>query len=140
MTALHLAFWMAPHLAAAAAVSSARRGWQLPPASGAATAHGRRGQCTGLMQRARLRQGKQARERGSPFAVLNGATARDVACLLLPDGAQLSAPVHVLYLSTGAAPSARRATRCKLVHGRACKDLACPHADPRVSAAAPAGA
>ena len=45
-------------------------------------------------------QGRQARERGSPFALLNGAVARDVACLLLREGVELKGPVHVLYLST----------------------------------------
>lgn len=45
-------------------------------------------------------QGRQARERGSPFALLNGAVARDVACLLLREGVELQGPVHVLYLST----------------------------------------
>ncbi|KAK9826208.1 hypothetical protein WJX81_008547 [Elliptochloris bilobata] len=50
--------------------------------------------------------GRQARERGSPFALLNGAVAHDVACLLLPEGVELKAHVHVLYLSTGAAGAA----------------------------------
>lgn len=58
--------------------------------------------CDALNGLLRALQGQQARERGSPFALLNGATARDVACLLLPEGAKLPAPVHVLYLSTGA--------------------------------------
>ena len=60
--------------------------------------------CGALNSLSHVWQGQQARERGSPFALLNGATARDVACLLLPEGAKLPAPVHVLYLSTGALP------------------------------------
>jgi hypothetical protein len=47
-------------------------------------------------------QGRQARVRGTPFALINGATARDVACVAVHAGVQLEAPVHVLYISTGA--------------------------------------
>ena len=47
-------------------------------------------------------QGRQARVRGTPFALMNGATARDAACVEVPAGVHLEGPVHVLYISTGA--------------------------------------
>ena len=50
----------------------------------------------------RTMQGRQARVRGTPFALVNGATARDAACVEIPAGVQLEGPVHVLYISTGA--------------------------------------
>ena len=55
------------------------------------------------MSAAGMLQGRQARVRGPPFALINGATAHDVACIAVPAGVHLDAPVHVLYISTGAA-------------------------------------
>ena len=46
-------------------------------------------------------QGQQARTRGSPFAILNGATAQDVLCVYVPDGVQLEKPIHVVFIPTG---------------------------------------
>ena len=46
-------------------------------------------------------QGSQARTRGSPFALVNGATAQDVLCVYVPDGVILDKPIHVVYIPTG---------------------------------------
>jgi hypothetical protein len=46
--------------------------------------------------------GAQARVRGSPFALVNGATASDAVVLFVPPGVQLDAAVHVLYISCSA--------------------------------------
>ncbi|KAK9797425.1 hypothetical protein WJX73_000714 [Symbiochloris irregularis] len=46
--------------------------------------------------------GQQARVRGGPFALVNGATAQQVLCLHVPEGTCLDVPVHILHLSTGA--------------------------------------
>lgn len=53
----------------------------------------------------------QARTRGSPFALLNGATAQDVLCVYVPDGVLLDKPIHVVYIPTGA-PQTARARQC----------------------------
>lgn len=54
-------------------------------------------------------QGAQSRARGGPFALLNGAAARDVVVLHVPANLTLAAPIHVLYLSSGA-PAAGQAS------------------------------
>ena len=46
-------------------------------------------------------QGQQARTRGSPFAIVNGATAQDVLCVYVPDGVHLDKPIHILYIPSG---------------------------------------
>lgn len=46
-------------------------------------------------------QGQQARTRGSPFALVNGATAQDVLCIYVPDGVALEQPLHIVYIPTG---------------------------------------
>lgn len=46
-------------------------------------------------------QGSQARTRGSPFALVNGATALDVLCVYVPDGVIVEKPIHVVYIPTG---------------------------------------
>ena len=46
-------------------------------------------------------QGKQARLRGSPFALINGATAEDVLCIDVPEGVSVEGPIHVLYITSG---------------------------------------
>ncbi|CAL8463795.1 g3329 [Coccomyxa elongata] len=46
--------------------------------------------------------GKQARLRGSPFALVNGATAQDVLCIAVPEGVTVESPIHVLYITSGA--------------------------------------
>lgn len=48
-------------------------------------------------------QGQQAAAQGNalPFVVLNGAFARDVACVSVPAGLKVQQPLHILYLSTG---------------------------------------
>ena len=46
-------------------------------------------------------QGSQARTRGSPFALVNGATAQDVLCVYVPDGVTVEKPIHVVYIPTG---------------------------------------
>eukprot|EP00884_Botryococcus_braunii_P009970 jgi/Botrbrau1/18975/Bobra.0100s0012.1 len=46
--------------------------------------------------------GRQARVRGSPFALVNGATASDAVAVVLPAGAILTATIHILYVSTSA--------------------------------------
>lgn len=48
-----------------------------------------------------LVQGKQARLRGSPFALVNGATAEDVLCIDVPEGVTVEGPIHVLYITSG---------------------------------------
>lgn len=44
--------------------------------------------------------GRQARVRGSPFALVNGATAFDGVAVVLPPGAVLTSTIHILYVST----------------------------------------
>ena len=51
-----------------------------------------------------MAQGRQGRVRGTPFALINGATAIDAVVLDVPSGVALEGAVHVLYVSTGAAP------------------------------------
>ena len=46
-------------------------------------------------------QGVQARTYGGPFAVLNGALAPDVVCISVPAGAEVEAPIHVVYFTSG---------------------------------------
>lgn len=48
-------------------------------------------------------QGQQAAAQGGalPFVVLNGAFARDVACISIPAGVTVQQPLHIVYLSTG---------------------------------------
>lgn len=46
-------------------------------------------------------QDQQARKRGGPFALVNGATAREVLCLAVPAGLSVDVPVHILHISTG---------------------------------------
>ena len=48
-------------------------------------------------------QGQQARTRGSPFAIVNGATAQDVLCVYVPDGVHLDKPIHIVYIPSGKA-------------------------------------
>ena len=52
-------------------------------------------------------QGQQSASQGTglPFVVLNGAFARDVACVSVPAGVKVQQPLHILYLSTGALES-----------------------------------
>ncbi|KAK9804290.1 hypothetical protein WJX72_005085 [[Myrmecia] bisecta] len=45
--------------------------------------------------------GQQARTRGSPFALINGATAQDAVCIHVPAGMEVPQAVHVLYIATG---------------------------------------
>lgn len=47
-------------------------------------------------------QGVQARTYGGPFAVLNGALAPDVVCISVPAGAEIEAPIHLVYFTSGA--------------------------------------
>lgn len=56
-------------------------------------------------------QGSQARTRGSPFALVNGATAPDVLCIVVPDGVTVEGPIHILYISSGQSPRCSLATR-----------------------------
>jgi hypothetical protein len=58
-----------------------------------------------------LWQGEQAAARGGPFAVLNGAVARDVLCVLVPPGVAVPAPIHVLHVSSGD-PTQPAVARC----------------------------
>ena len=48
-------------------------------------------------------QGAQSHVRGSPFALVNGATAGDALCIVVQAGVQAPAALHLLYLSTGGA-------------------------------------
>lgn len=64
-------------------------------------------------------QGQQASAQGSalPFVVLNGAFARDVACVSVPAGVTVQHPVHIVYLSTGEqSGSLPAAMHCILQH------------------------
>jgi hypothetical protein len=45
-------------------------------------------------------QGSQS-SRAGPFAVINGAVARDALVVSVPEGAQVEPTLYVLYLSTG---------------------------------------
>ena len=49
-------------------------------------------------------QGRHARMRGTPFGLINGATAVDAAVLDVPAGVALEGAVHILYINTGAIP------------------------------------
>ena len=46
-------------------------------------------------------QGSQSAARGGPFAVLNGATACDAVCVVVPAGLHMERPLHILHLTTG---------------------------------------
>ncbi|CAL5226157.1 g8980 [Coccomyxa viridis] len=58
--------------------------------------------------------GQQARTRGSPFAIVNGATAQDVLCVYVPDGVHLDKPIHVLYIPSGHSTMAAPRLLCVL--------------------------
>ena len=64
--------------------------------------------------RATVVQNQQARSRGSPFALVNGATAQQVLCLAVPEGVALDKPVHILHIATG--QTAQLPTRAVHVH------------------------
>lgn len=51
----------------------------------------------------------QSNVRGGPFAVLNGALARDVLVVALPAGVALLQPLHVLHVSSAAPADAQAA-------------------------------
>ncbi len=59
-------------------------------------------------------QGRQARVRGTPFGLINGATAVDAVVLDVPAGVEVDGAVHVLYISTGVAPAQHK----RVLHGR----------------------
>lgn len=44
-------------------------------------------------------------QRGGHFAQLNGACATDACCIIVPPNVEVSAPIHVLYISTAAGGS-----------------------------------
>ena len=46
-------------------------------------------------------QGSQSHVRGSPFALVNGATAQEALCIVVQQGMQAPAAVHLLFLSSG---------------------------------------
>ena len=48
-------------------------------------------------------QGGQSQLRGSPFALVNGATAPEPLCIAVARGVQVPQGIHLLYISTGAA-------------------------------------
>lgn len=46
-------------------------------------------------------QGYLSNARGGPFAVLNGVLAADAVVVVLPDGARLPRPLHIVHVATG---------------------------------------
>jgi Fe-S cluster assembly protein SufD len=56
------------------------------------------------------RLGQQSNARGGPFAVINGALARDVLVIALPAGARLDRPLYVAHLATAAAAGSGSST------------------------------
>lgn len=53
-------------------------------------------------------QGSQSNARGGPFAVLNGAAARDVLVVSVPANTAVEAPLYVLCISTSGADASHR--------------------------------
>lgn len=45
--------------------------------------------------------GQHSQRLGGPLALMNGATAPDILLIVVPAGAHLESPVHVVYLATG---------------------------------------
>ena len=47
-------------------------------------------------------QGRQSQTRGSPFALVNGATAPEPLCISVAEGVLAPQAIHLLYISSGA--------------------------------------
>ena len=50
-------------------------------------------------------QGAQSRSRGGPFAILNGCSVRDAVVVHVPANTTITAPIHILYLTSAASSS-----------------------------------
>ncbi|KAK9861536.1 hypothetical protein WJX84_012155 [Apatococcus fuscideae] len=48
-----------------------------------------------------MRLGAQATTKGTPFTQINGALAQDVVCIILPQGTEVSRPLHLLHIASG---------------------------------------
>ena len=57
--------------------------------------------CGGLESYEWLVQGAQATTKGTPFTQINGALAQDVVCIILPQGTEVSRPLHLLHIASG---------------------------------------
>ena len=49
-------------------------------------------------------QGRQSQLRGSPFALVNGATAPEPLCIAVSERVDAPQAIHLLYISTGDCP------------------------------------
>jgi Fe-S cluster assembly protein SufD len=81
-------------------------------------------------ERVEAELGGQVDLKRHPFAALNTAFAEDGAVLLVPAGAQVVQPVHVVFASSGAEPDRVRHPRVLVVAGRGSRcDVIVDHVD-----------
>jgi len=55
--------------------------------------------------------GTQSRSRGGPFATLNGAIATDTIVIHVPEGVEVTEPIHIVHLSSSASVSSSQTPR-----------------------------